>query len=142
MSEKKWRKLSEKKYELVTDEGTIVIDMPYGKVEKIFIEFMGNNGVIDPTTGLVQTDLLSLIISFGSVGNTVLTKYDPEGNVLEEGNCKALTPSLVPSLFEIAKDVIENFIKVISGMDGIKESPGMTESDGAGKAKAKKTPTT
>lgn len=134
MADKKWRKISEKKYELLAEEGAIIIDVPYGKVELIFQEFLGNNGVIDPTTGTVQTDLLTLITSFGTVGNIVLTKFDLQGNLVEEGNCKALTPSLVPSLFEIAIDVIENFTQVISGMAQMTKN-GMTDAETVKKKK-------
>lgn len=109
-----WKKCSPKLYQIELDGRYVDVPVPYIKVEKIFSEFMGNGGLIDPTTGLVTTDLMILISSFGSVGDAVLTEYDEQCRVVKAGNCRSLSFEEVPELFEIAVDVIENFIGRLS----------------------------
>ena len=119
MAEKKWKKVTDKKYQRLTAEGEWVnIDMPYGKVEMVFAEFIGNNGLIDADSGLVRTGLRTLIASFGSVGNIILSEFDAQGNLVAKGNTKVLDMTEIPALYEIAIDVIENFMQVISGIRG------------------------
>lgn len=123
-----WKKISDKKYQRLADnEEWVSIDVPYGKVESVFAEFIGNNGLIDPTTGMVKTDLATLIGSFGSVGDIVLSEYDAQGNVSVKGSCRGLAPTEVPPLFEIATDIINSFISAISAMQGV---AGVAEANG------------
>lgn len=117
MAEQKWKKITDKKYQRMTAEGEWVnIDMPYGKVELVFAEFIGGNGLIDAASGTVKTDLMTLIGSFGSVGNIILSEFDAQGNLVAKGNTKALDMTEIPALYQIAIDVIENFMQVISGI--------------------------
>src|SRR4051812_23952085 len=98
MSEAKWKRVSDKKYQRLVGDEWVTIDMPYGKVEMIFDEFIGEGGIIDPATGMVITDLQTLIRKFGKVGSLVLTEFDAQGEVKVPGNCKVLDPSEIPPL--------------------------------------------
>lgn len=118
--EAKWKRITAKKYQRQTAAGEwLTVDMPYGKVELLFNEFIGEGGIISPLTGMIMTDITTLISKFGTVGAIVLTEYDAQGEVVTKGNCASLDPEEVPVLFEIATDVIENFTKAISTMRGL-----------------------
>jgi hypothetical protein len=117
VTEEKWKKLSDKKYQRKNSEGEwVTIDVPYGKVELIFTEFIGEGGMIDPATGAVVADLPTLITKFKSIGNIVLTEFDAQGEVKVAGNCKVLSPDEIPALFEIAVDILETFTDAIKSM--------------------------
>lgn len=125
--EKKWKKINEKKYQRMTADGEWVnIDVPYGKVELIFAEFIGLGGMIDGETGAVTTDVVTMISSLSSVGDLLLSEFDPQGELITKGSCKGLATSEVPVLFEIATDIIQNFIQVIATMKG---AGGMTSGE-------------
>lgn len=127
-TEPKWKKISSKKYQRLTAEGEwATVDMPYGKVEELFAAFIGNGGLINTETGMVATDLPTLINSFGIVGDIVLTEYDKQGEVVVKGNRKILDPSEIPTLFLIATDVINSFIEAISTMQGAMAMAGQEE---------------
>jgi hypothetical protein len=118
MSEAKWKRVNDKKYQRLVGDEWVSVDMPYGKVELIFNEFIGEGGLIDPATGFVATDLPTLIGKFGKIGGIVLTEFDSQGEVKTIGNTKVLDPCEIPPLFEIAVCVIENFTKAISVIQG------------------------
>jgi hypothetical protein len=111
-----FRKISNKEYEIQIDGRTRTIFVPFGKTEMIFREFVSSGGVIDPTTGEVQNDILSLISSFGNVGNVLLTEFDETGKLVKEGNCFNLASEELVDLFQLATSVIENFIKTLTQM--------------------------
>lgn len=102
-------KLNSKEYEIKLNGKTKLISVPFGKVEKIFAAFIQNGGVIDPSSGEVQTDVMTLIMSFRSVGDLLLTDFDKEGTPIEVGSCSDLDATEVTELFQIAVDVIKNF---------------------------------
>jgi hypothetical protein len=105
-----YRKVNNKEYEITIDGRTKTIMIPFGKTELIFKEFIAHGGVIDPATGEVQTDILSLIASFRSVGDILLTEYDEVGKVAKEGTCADLD----------ATEVIANFIR---GLEAMQKQP-------------------
>jgi len=111
MEDKPFKKISAIEYEVQVNGRTKSIKVPFGKVEKVFAAFISNGGIIDPITGQVQTDIISLISSFKDVGNTLLTEYDDKGTVVEEGSCASLDTMEVIALFQLATAVIEDFIK-------------------------------
>lgn len=113
IEEKKWRKVNSKRYQILIDEEWQVIDCPYLKVENIVQIFIGNGGMINPISGEVETDPITLISSFKTVGNALLTEHDKEGNVTKEGNCSMLSYEDLPVLFEIAVDIISGFIGLV-----------------------------
>jgi hypothetical protein len=137
MSEAKWKRISDKKYQRLVGEEWVSVDMPYGKVELIFDEFVGAGGIIDAATGLVMTDLPTLIKKFGSIGNIVLTEFDAAGEVKTPGNCRVLSPDEIPPLFEIAVDVIEVFTSAVSSLKGLSMETANQNADAPAK-KAKK----
>jgi len=113
-AEKTYRKISDKEYELQVNGRTKSILAPFGKVEKLFSAFIAGNGVIDER-GNVQTDIITLVSSFHSIGDIMLTEYCPEtGKVLVEGNCATLDHSEVIALFQVASEIISNFILSLS----------------------------
>jgi hypothetical protein len=114
--EKPYVKLSETEYEIKIKGKTKLIEVPFGKVEKVFHAFISNGGIIDPETGQVQTDILSLISSFKDVGNILLTTFDENGQVTEPGNCSTLGTAEVIGLFQMATEVVETFIKGLTAM--------------------------
>lgn len=117
VTEEKWKKISDKKYQRLTSEGEWTsIDVPYGRVEQIFEAFLGEGGIIDPHTGAVVTDLYTLITKFRVIGDILLTEYDAQGEVKVKGNCKVLSPDELPPLFSIAVDILENFTEAIKKM--------------------------
>lgn len=125
-----WQKINDKKYRISLDDNLTDIDVPYAKTEKIFVQFIGNGGLIDEY-GNVTTDIVKLIANFKEVGNTLLTKYGPKGEIVEEGYCGDLSAAETIELFQIATDVVESFIQLITEQ---KKEPVMSEA----KEKAKK----
>ena len=115
-----YRKVNNKEYEITIDGRTKTIMIPFGKTELIFKEFIAHGGVIDPATGEVQTDILSLIASFRSVGDILLTEYDEVGKVAKEGTCADLDATEVIELFQLATEVIANFIR---GLEAMQKQP-------------------
>lgn len=112
-----WKKISDKKYQRLNSEGEwVTVDVPYGKVEMVFDEFIGAGGLIDPASGAILGDMSSLVSKFKTVGNVILTEFDAEGEIKKKGNCLALDPNEIPPLFEIAVDIIETFSGAISKM--------------------------
>ncbi len=118
-----FKKITNKEYEVEINGRTKTIMVPFGKTELIFKEFISNGGVIDPITGEVQTDIISLISSFKSVGNILLTEYDEAGKITKEGNCVDLEAAEVITLFQVATKVIENFILELTAMQKTPEIP-------------------
>lgn len=111
--EKPFKKVSPTEYEIVIGGKTKLINVPFGKTEKIFACFISAGGIINEY-GEVTTDILSLISSFKSVGDTLLTEFDDAGKVVTEGNCNLLSSVEVISLFQLATEVVENFIKELA----------------------------
>lgn len=111
---KAFKKVSETEYEITLNGRTKTIQVPFEKVSQVFKCFISNGGIIDPETGTVQTDIISLISSFKEVGNTLLTTHDETGKVLEEGNCANLSTADVIALFTLATTVVEDFIKELT----------------------------
>lgn len=111
-----FRKINDKDYEVQIEGRTKAISVPFGKVEQVFAAFIANGGVIDPDTGEVTIDLLTLISSFKDVGNILLTEFDDAGAIITEGSCAKLSTLEVISLFQLATEVIENFIKGLAAL--------------------------
>lgn len=114
---KLYRKVGSIEYEVQLGGRTKTILVPFGKTEAVFKAFISNGGVIDPETGQMQTDILSLISSFKDVGNVLLTEYDENGKVVTEGNCLNLETNEVVSLFKLATEIVEGFIKTLTQME-------------------------
>lgn len=114
--QKPFKKISEIEYEVQINGRTKLIKVPFEKVSLLFRAFISNGGIIDPTTGQVQTDIISLISSFKEVGDILLTEYDDYGKVIEAGNCGNLGTTEVIALFQLATSQIESFIASLTGL--------------------------
>lgn len=115
MSENKmYRKVGSIEYEIQVGGKTKSIMIPFGKTEAVFKAFISNGGVVNPETGQVTNDILSLISSFKDVGNVLLTEYDENGKVVVEGNCSNMDTAEVVALFKLATEVVEGFIKTLT----------------------------
>lgn len=110
---KPFKKVSATEYEIIIGGKTKLVNIPFGKTEKIFSCFISSGGIINEQ-GEVTTDIISLISSFKSVGDTLLTEYSDVGKVVEEGNCSNLSTAEVVALFQLATEVVENFIRELS----------------------------
>lgn len=114
--QKPYKKISEIEYEVQANGRTKSIKIPFEKVSMLFRSFIANGGIIDPTTGQVQTDIISLITSFRDVGDILLSEYDDMGKLVEQGNCSQLDSREVIGLFVLASDQIANFILELTEM--------------------------
>lgn len=112
-SNKRWKRISSKKYQVELDEGWKEIFVPYGKVEILLSAFSALGGQVGDE-GDLAVDMFTLVRSFGELGDILLTEYDNEGQVKEKGSCRDLSFEEIVPLFEIAKDVMENFTATIS----------------------------
>ena len=124
--EPKWKKINDKKYQRYTEDGYVNVDVPYAKVELVFTEFINNNGLIDVETGLVKTDILTLVRSFGTIGDILLTEFGPDGTIVKEGNARILGMGEIFPLYEIAVDVIQAFMQAVSETVGAPKAPAET----------------
>lgn len=131
-----FKKINNIEYEIQIGGRTRTVKVPFGKTELLFKEFISSGGVIDPQTGAVQNDLISLISSFRSVGNILLTEFDEAGKVTEEGNCFHLESEDLLALFQLATSVIENFI---SGLTAMKTEQETQSQQNASEKAARKT---
>jgi hypothetical protein len=123
-STKRWKRISSKKYQVELDEGWRDIFVPYGKVEILLTAFSALGGQVGED-GDLDVDMFTLVRSFGELGDILLTEYDNEGQVKEKGSCRDLSFEEIVPLFEIAKDVMENFTATISAQltAGMEEAP-------------------
>jgi hypothetical protein len=106
-------KVSEVEYQVLLSGKYVSIATPFEKVSQIFNLYISLGGVIDPTTGEVQTDIITLVGSFKAVANLLLTQHDEEGKVVKEGNCASLATSDVITLFKLANELITVFTKAL-----------------------------
>lgn len=118
---KPFKKLSDLEYEIQVNGRTKLIKAPFEKVSLVFKAFIDNGGVIDITTGQVNTDIISLISSFKDVGNVLLTSYGETGEITEEGNCSNLATKEVIALFQLATHLIQDFIVELTAMQKSQE---------------------
>lgn len=106
-----WTKVSEKLYQVQIDGKYVSIEVPYGKARKLFTEFVGNGGSFDEEG---TADIIALINQFGTVGDILLSKFGPKGEIVEEGDCHELSTAETIELFQVAGDIVSNFIEAIS----------------------------
>lgn len=125
-----FRKVSPTEYEMVIGGRTKLIKVSFGKTEILFKDFISKGGIVNPETGEVETDIISLISSFKDVGNTLLTEYDDYGKVTEAGNCGSLATTEVIALFSLATHVIEDFIKGLAAIQKAK-TPAPSAEEGS-----------
>lgn len=114
MSEEKYKKISDSEFQLEINNKYETIKMPFGKVEALLKCFAGNGGLIDPETGIVKTDLLTLVSQFGELGTIALSTFNEDGEMTEKRSCKGLSHKDVINLFMFIQDVIQGFIQAIS----------------------------
>lgn len=126
----KFKRINGKQYQIELSGKWTDLDVPYGKVEALVKAFFTKGGMVDPDTGMVATDMGTLIASFGILGDILLSTYDDTGNIRKKGSCRGLEPEDVPTLFLLASEIIGNFIKVVSKTQGAAEmSPPETVSE-------------
>jgi hypothetical protein len=113
MSDKTWKKVSSKRYQIEIDGAYVDIAVPYAKVERIVEAFFANGGMMSED-GQVVTSVQTLIKNFGVLGDILLSKYDSKGDLTEEKGCRDLSYEEVVSLFEIAADILSSFMQAIS----------------------------
>lgn len=111
-----FNKVSEKEYQIKIDGKYRTINCSFGKTKLLFSAFISNGGIIDVTTGQVQTDIISLISSFGEVGDILLSEYDHEGKLVTQGNCSVLTTSEVVNLFLLSTSIVEGFTRELGNL--------------------------
>jgi len=117
MVEKPFKKVGPVEYEVQLNGRTKTLKVPFNTTQAIFSSFISSGGVIDPVTGAVQQDILQLITSFKSVGDILLTEHDEDGKVLKEGNCSTLSAEDVIILFQLASEIIQDFILRLTQMN-------------------------
>ena len=125
-------KVSEVEYQVLLGGKYVSISTPFEKVSPIFNLYISLGGVLDPATGEVQTDIITLVGSFKAVANLLLTQHDEEGKVVKEGNCAALATSDVITLFKLANELIMVFTKELE------RSLAPTQSQNAAEEKTQK----
>lgn len=125
-NEKSFKKVSSKKYQIEVDGEYVTINVPFAKVEKLVEEFFSRGGAVSPE-GEVLTDIPVLIRSFGALGDVLISEYDSKGNLVEDKGCRDMANEEVIALFQVATDVITNFIEVIAGHKEQEEAPAVTE---------------
>lgn len=137
MSEEAFVKVSETEYQIKLNGKFETIKTPYAKVEKVFHAYINAGGVIDPITGQVQTDILTLITSFKEVGNILLTEHDENGVVTKEGNCANLAVQDVVNLFKLSTELIQNFIKTLEALNPVQTPTTNQDEEKGSKRKIK-----
>ena len=128
----KFKKVGPIEYEIQLSGRTKTLRVPFGLTEKIFKVFIEAGGIIDPVTGEVQQDVIQLICSFRSIGNILLTEFDENGKAVSEGDCDSLDSVDVITLFQLATEIITNFMQTLAQLNP------QSQPEKAG-AKAKKT---
>jgi len=133
-----FKKITNKEYEIQLNGRTQTIFVPFAKTQALFKIFISNGGVVDPTTGEIQTDILTLIDSFQEVANLLLTEYDDLGKLVKEGNCASLESADVIALFQLASEVLSTFILELTSMQKTPEIPNQQSEEENVKAKKTK----
>ena len=132
-----FRKVNEKRYQSEIDGEYVNLDVPFSKVEMLFQEFCQYLTV----DGKMDIDPIQMVLSMKKVGNIILTKFGPTGEVLEAGNCSNLSTEELADLFEIGQEAVLAFVTVISKRGKKQELPIAEESSVEEKAqKALKIP--
>jgi len=108
---KSFKKVGPIEYEVTLNGRTKTLKVPFNTTQAIFNSFIRSGGVVDPRTGEVQQDILQLITSFNEVGDILLTERDDEGKVVKEGNCATLSAEDVIILFQLASEIIQDFMQ-------------------------------
>lgn len=108
---KPFKKVGPIEYEVTLNGRTKTLKVPFNTTQAIFNSFIRSGGVVDPRTGEVQQDILQLITSFNEVGDILLTERDDEGKVVKEGNCATLSAEDVIILFQLASEIIQDFMQ-------------------------------
>lgn len=111
MVEKPFKKVGPIEYEVVLSGRTKTLKVPFNTTQAIFNSFISSGGVVDPNTGEVQQDILQLITSFKEVGDILLTERDDDGKVEKVGNCSTLSAEDVIVLFQLASEIIQDFMQ-------------------------------
>lgn len=134
-----YRKISDKEYEVLLDNRTVSVIVPFGKVKALVKEFAGTGGMIDPQTGMVKTDLITLVEQSGNLGTILLSKYDEKGKPEEEITCEGYAYSDVLKVFRLAQEIIGNFIQaaLVDGTQEAAQSPNSENIKEGKKAKVK-----
>lgn len=127
MVEKPFKKVGPIEYEVQLGGRTKTLKVPFNTTQAIFSSFISSGGVIDPVSGEVQQDILSLITSFKAVGDILLTEHDEEGKVTVEGNCSTLSAEDVIVLFQLASEIIQDFIQRLTQMNPSNQSQPPSE---------------
>lgn len=117
-----FKKISGTEYEIVLQGRTKSIFVPFAKTQKLFKVFIQNGGILDEE-GRIQTDIITLIDSFKDVADLLLTEHDENGHVVKEGNCANLDSADVIALFQLASEVLGNFIGELTAMQKTPEIP-------------------
>ena len=119
-----WQKITDKLYQIQIDGKYVDLSVPYAKTEKIFTQFISSGGLLDEY-GNVTTDPYALTRNFTTVGDILLSTYGPKGSIVEEGDCSTLSAAEALQLFEVASDIVKNFILLMSDMS--EKTPEMSE---------------
>lgn len=130
-----FKKITNKEYEIQLNGRTQTVFVPFAKTQALFKIFVQGGGIIDPISGQIQTDILTLIDSFQEVANLLLTEYDELGKVVKEGNCADLESSDVIALFQLASEVLSAFTSELMAMQKTPEIPNQLNEEENVKAK-------
>lgn len=130
-----FKKITNKEYEIQLNGRTQTVFVPFAKTQALFKIFVQGGGIIDPISGQIQTDILTLIDSFQEVANLLLTEYDELGKVVKEGNCANLESADVIALFQLASEVLSAFTSELMAMQKTPEIPNQPNEEENVKAK-------
>lgn len=110
--DKLWVKRTDSLYEILLENKTVPIHVPFAKSQLVF-ELMLRSGISIDDEGQVKFDPISIIRSMQQVGNLLLTEYSDKGEVKEEGYCGNYSNEEVKALFEVGMECFQNFLKVV-----------------------------
>lgn len=135
--EASYQKINDKRYSIRLNGELKDIEVPYAKARSIFEAFVRAGGSFGED-GAVQTELMTIIHSFGAVGDIVLSKFGPKGEVLDQGDCSELSVGEVASLFEMASEISGDFMDSISAIQKKESGAGVRSKGTATKEKKAK----
>lgn len=126
-----FRKISDSKYEIILNNETVPIHVPFAKAQLVF-ETMLQSGIDIDSEGQVKLDPIAVTRSLRVVGDLLLTKFNDKGEEVEEGNCAKYEVKEVKALFDVAVNIFLGFTEAVFADQTPVEQ-------GSGKAKKKTT---
>ena len=127
--EKPFVMISPTEYKIIIDGKPRTIKTSFGLNELLFREFIYGGGIINPETGEITTDIMSLISSFRPIGDILLTEFEDYGKVVTQGTTFNLKTKDLVNLFKLASELIMLFIPELEALKEIQTTPTLKESE-------------